>query len=66
MVRLVGTQQGAVADDNGLFRIDAVVEDIYKLEICFIGYDFFFEIDVCVVCGKIIYLEEIVFTFLVL
>ncbi len=56
---VAGTSLGATTDAAGRFLIENVEENIYKLEVHFVGYDSFLETDVRVVRGKTTYIEEI-------
>jgi hypothetical protein len=57
-VFIVGTQQGATTAADGTFIITDVAEDVYKLEIHYIGYAPFLKTDVRVVRGKTTYVES--------
>jgi hypothetical protein len=59
VVVIAGSSLGATTDAGGRFLLEKVEEDVYKLEVHFIGYDSFLETDVRVVRGKTIYIEEI-------
>ena len=59
VVAILGTQMGTTTDGEGHFTLTGVPEDIYKIQVSFIGYDSFLKTDVRVVRGKTTYLEEI-------
>lgn len=59
VVVVAGTSLGATTDAQGRFHIDNVAENVYKLEVHFVGYDSFLETDVRVVRDKTTYVEEI-------
>ncbi|MGY8825819.1 MAG: carboxypeptidase-like regulatory domain-containing protein [Candidatus Latescibacterota bacterium] len=59
VVVIASSSLGATTDAGGRFLLEKVEEDVYKLEVHFIGYDSFLETDVRVVRGKTIYIEEI-------
>lgn len=59
VVVVAGTGLGATTDAQGRFVIENVAENIYKLEVHFVGYDSFLQTDVRVVRGKTTYLAEI-------
>lgn len=59
VVIVAGTSLGATTDAQGRFLIDNVAENVYKLEVHFVGYDSFLETDVRVVRDKTTYVEEI-------
>ena len=59
VVVVAGTSLGTTTDSQGRFLIENVAENIYKLEVHFVGYDSFLETDVRVVRGKTTYVEEI-------
>ena len=59
VVVVAGTSLGTTTDAQGRFLIENVAENIYKLEVHFVGYDSFLETDVRVVRGKTTYVEEI-------
>ncbi|MCK5076627.1 MAG: TonB-dependent receptor [Calditrichia bacterium] len=58
-VIISGTIYGDVTDNNGKYFIKDVPEDIYKLEIQYIGYASHFETDVRVIRNKTTYVKEI-------
>lgn len=58
-VILVGTEKGAATDDNGYFKIEGIEENIYKLQITYIGYQAHLETDVRVVRSKATFVEDI-------
>ena len=62
LVIIAGTQLGSTTDTAGRFLISDVEEDVYKLEIHFIGYASFLETDVRVVRGKTASVEFIELT----
>ena len=62
VVAILGTQMGSTTDGEGRFTIASVPEDIYKIQVSFIGYDSFLKTDVRVVRGKTTYVEEIELT----
>ena len=66
VVIIVGTKSGTTTDEDGSFLIGNVEEDIYKLEVQFIGYERFLETDVRVVRGKTTYVEQIELTYTLL
>jgi hypothetical protein len=51
-VRVIGSDLGALTDEEGKFRITNLQENVYKLSISFIGYETHLENDVRVVRGK--------------
>ena len=59
VVVIAGSKLGATTDVDGQFLISGVQEDIYKLEVHFIGYDHFLKTDVRVVRDKTTYIESI-------
>ncbi len=58
-VRVVGTSLGAVTNLEGYYAINSLPENIYKLQIDFLGYQTHFETDVRVVRGKTVFVREI-------
>ena len=58
-VRILGTLMGATTNLYGRFTIDNVPENIYKLQIDFIGFTSHIETDVRVVRNKITQIREI-------
>ena len=58
-IQLLGTQLGTLTGADGSFVIKAVAENIYKLQVSFIGYQTYIETDVRVVRNKSTYIEEI-------
>lgn len=50
---------GAPTDENGIYRITNVPEDIYKLKISYVGYKTYIETDVRVTRDKSTYVKEI-------
>ncbi len=59
---VLGTELGAAANSDGIFRIDNLPEDVYKLRISYIGYEDYVETDVLVVRGKTTRVPEILLT----
>ncbi|MCC7429552.1 carboxypeptidase-like regulatory domain-containing protein, partial [bacterium] len=51
-VLIVGMQKGASTDENGNFLVPELDENLYKLQISYIGYNSTFKNDVRVVRGK--------------
>lgn len=51
-VSILGNSRGDLTDAEGAFLIDALPEDLYKLEISFVGYQHHIETDARVVRGK--------------
>ena len=62
VVAILGTKMGTTTDGEGHFTLTGVPEDIYKIQVSFIGYDSFLKTDVRVVRGKTTYVEEIELT----
>ncbi|HNJ70947.1 MAG TPA: TonB-dependent receptor [bacterium] len=58
-VRIVGSTTGAISDINGVYTISGLSENVYKLQLDYIGYQSHFETDIRVVRGKITYVREI-------
>ncbi len=58
-VTVMGTPYGAATDREGIYRIDHLEEEVYKLNISYIGYADFIQTDVLVVRGKTTYVNEI-------
>ena len=58
-VIVLGSELGASADINGVYRIENVPEDVYKLQISYIGYQDHVETDVLVIRGKTIRVPEV-------
>ena len=52
VVAILGTHMGTTTDGEGHFTLTGVPEDIYKIQVSFIGYDSFLKTDVRVVRGK--------------
>ena len=61
-VMLYGTDLGSASDINGLYEIKNVPEDVYKLEIKYLGYNTHIEPDIRVTRGKIFYVKDIELT----
>ncbi len=61
-VMLYGTDLGAASDINGFYEIKNVPEDVYKLEIKYLGYNTHIEPDIRVTRGKIFYVKDIELT----
>lgn len=59
VVVIAGSKTGATSDAEGHFLIGGVEENLYKLEVHFIGYDRVLETDVRVVRGKTTHIENI-------
>ena len=58
-IRLLGTQLGALTGTDGSFVIGDVPENVYKLQVSFIGYQSYIETDVRVIRHKSTFIEEI-------
>ena len=58
-VLVMGTELGAATDNEGLYRVEHLEEDVYKLRVSYIGYADYVETDVLVVRGKTTYVNEI-------
>ena len=58
-VAVIGTGFGAAADSDGIYRIENLPEDVYILQISYIGYEDYLETDVLVVRGKTTHVSEI-------
>lgn len=61
-VTILSTIYGAATDMEGEYFIDGVKENVYKLEVSYIGYYSFIKIDVRVIRNKTTYVEEIELT----
>ena len=57
-IQLLGTQLGTLTGTDGSFVISDVPENVYKLQISFIGYQSYIETDVRVIRRKSTYVEE--------
>lgn len=58
-VKVMGTNFGAATNIEGVYRIENLREEVYKLKVSYIGYADFVETDVLVVRGKTTYVNEI-------
>ena len=58
-VLVMGSETGGATDMEGLYRIENLDEDVYKLRVSYIGYADFVETDVRVIRGKTTYVNEI-------
>ena len=58
-VQLVGLNHGAATGNDGSFEVENVPENIYKLNITYIGYQTHLETDVRVIRNKATFLQEI-------
>lgn len=58
-IYLIGTEYGASSNINGVYLIENVAEDIYKLRVDYIGYQGTVKTDVRVIRNKVTYLEEL-------
>ena len=58
-VTVMGTNFGAATNTEGIYRIENLQEEVYKLKVSYIGYVDFVETDVLVVRGKTTYVNEI-------
>ena len=51
-VTVMGTNFGAATNTEGIYRIENLQEEVYKLKVSYIGYVDFVETDVLVIRGK--------------
>ena len=58
-VLVIGTNFGAATDAEGIYRIENLEEEVYKLRVSYIGYVDFVETNVFVVRGKTTHINEI-------
>ncbi|MCX6152276.1 MAG: TonB-dependent receptor [Ignavibacteriales bacterium] len=58
-VSVQGTSLGASTDGEGYYLISNVDEDIYKLQVSYLGYNNYLETDVRVIRNKTTYVKEI-------
>jgi len=61
-VIIQGTNVGASTNDEGIYLIKNVPEDIYKLQVRYLGYNSYLETDVRVIRNKTTYINEIELT----
>ncbi len=58
-VLVIGTTTGAASDADGIYRIEGLDEEVYKLRVSYLGYADFIETNVLVVRGKTTFINEI-------
>ncbi len=58
-VLVMGTTMGAASDAAGIYRIQDLDEEVYKLRVSYLGYTNFVETNVLVVRGKTTFINEI-------